>query len=128
MANGQAESKTCPSIKPNQTQSSNLAYLLNTSNSNSRISNHSTIMDITSMSNIAWWSSTFLIFLFGAFGAFFTIKELLDPKFSDWISPGPGQALLGDSGRVLMYEAQDPMAFKLNFLVFRQICSKGCMQ
>lgn len=57
------------------------------------------------MSPTSWWISTGLIFLLGAFGAFFAVKEFFDPEFSDWLSPGPGQALLGDAGRMLMFEA-----------------------
>jgi hypothetical protein len=41
--------------------------------------------------------------MFGAFAA----KEFSDPAFSDWASPGPGQPLLGDAGRMLMFEAGD---------------------
>jgi hypothetical protein len=57
------------------------------------------------MSTTSWWISTFLFFLLGAFGAFFSLKEFGDPVFSDWVSPGPGQAMLGDAGRMLMFEA-----------------------
>jgi hypothetical protein len=56
------------------------------------------------MPSSSWFISTVLIFLFGAFGAFFTAKVFLDPEFSDWISPGPGQPLVGDAGRMLMFE------------------------
>ena len=54
-----------------------------------------------------WAASVVLNVLLGAFGAFFVFKEFGDPTFSDWLSPGAGQALLGDSGRMLMYEAGD---------------------
>ena len=54
-----------------------------------------------------WAASVVLNVLLGAFGAFFVFKEFGDPAFSDWLSPGAGQALLGDSGRMLMYEAGD---------------------
>ena len=57
------------------------------------------------MSLTSWWSSTFLILLLGSVGAFLMIKEFFDPAFSDWISPGSGQALLGDAGRMVPFEA-----------------------
>jgi hypothetical protein len=57
------------------------------------------------LSTTSWWISTFLFFLLRAFGAFFSLKELGDPAFSDWVSTGPGQAMLGDARRMLMFEA-----------------------
>jgi hypothetical protein len=42
------------------------------------------------MSSTSWWISTFLIFLFGVFGAFFTVKEFFNPELSDWLRPGEG--------------------------------------
>ena len=56
------------------------------------------------MSPHSWLISTVLFFVLGGYGAFFTVKEFFDPEFSDWLSPGPGQPLLGDSGRMLMFE------------------------
>ena len=52
-----------------------------------------------------WWASCVLTTMYGAFGIFFTFKEFFDPKFSEWLSLGPGQALLGDSGRLQALEA-----------------------
>ena len=49
--------------------------------------------------------TTFFNFLFGTFGFFFAIKEFGDPEFSDWARPGPGHPLLGDAGRMLIFEA-----------------------
>lgn len=57
------------------------------------------------MPTSSWWISTALFFLLGAFGAFFTLKEFGDPEFSDWLRPGPGHPLVGDAGRMLMFEA-----------------------
>ena len=52
-----------------------------------------------------WWSSTVLILLLGSVGSFFMIKEFFDPAFPHWISPGAGQILLGDAGRMVPFEA-----------------------
>jgi hypothetical protein len=52
------------------------------------------------MSATSWWFSTLLFFIFGAPGALFAGKEFADPDFSDRLSPGPGQFLLGDAGRL----------------------------
>lgn len=52
-----------------------------------------------------YYASCLLYLVFGLFGFFFTFKEFADPWFSDTVSPGPGQLLLGDSGRMLMFEA-----------------------
>lgn len=52
-----------------------------------------------------WWMTCFGYWLFGSFGLFFSLKEWLDPAFSDWLAPGPGSPLLGDSGRMLVFEA-----------------------
>ena len=46
-----------------------------------------------------------LILLLGSVGIFFMIKEFFDPAFSHWISPGAGQILLGDAGRMVPFEA-----------------------
>jgi hypothetical protein len=51
-------------------------------------------------SPLSWWLSTALFFLFGSLGALFAGKEFADPAFSQWVSPGPGKFLLGDSGRL----------------------------
>eukprot|EP00511_Aplanochytrium_stocchinoi_P006182 CAMPEP_0204834080 /NCGR_PEP_ID=MMETSP1346-20131115/18635_1 /ASSEMBLY_ACC=CAM_ASM_000771 /TAXON_ID=215587 /ORGANISM="Aplanochytrium stocchinoi, Strain GSBS06" /LENGTH=177 /DNA_ID=CAMNT_0051967091 /DNA_START=83 /DNA_END=616 /DNA_ORIENTATION=- len=56
---------------------------------------------------IAWYTSCVLVTLFGALGFCFTLKEFGDPWFSDFVSPGPGQALLGDGGRMLVFETGD---------------------
>lgn len=55
--------------------------------------------------NFGWYLSCFLLWFFGAFGMFFAFKEFGDPWFSDTVKPGPGSPLLGDSGRLLMFEA-----------------------
>jgi len=44
--------------------------------------------------------STVLFFILGVPGVIFAGKEFADPVFSDWLSPGPGQILLGDAGRL----------------------------
>jgi hypothetical protein len=57
------------------------------------------------MSLTSWWLSTFLIILLGSVGTFIMIKEFFDPAFSDWLSPGAGQAWLGDAGRMVPFES-----------------------
>ena len=56
------------------------------------------------MSRASWRTSTFIIFLYGSFGVLLALKAFFDPALSDWISPGPGQFLLGDAGRLFHLE------------------------
>eukprot|EP01047_Picozoa_sp_COSAG01_P039726 COSAG01_NODE_3299_length_6296_cov_243.565112_6_plen_249_part_00 len=53
---------------------------------------------------VGWWTSCVLVTLLGLPPFFSMFKCALDPWFSDILRPGPGSALLGDSGRMLMYE------------------------
>ena len=53
----------------------------------------------------SWIASCVCYCLFGSFGVLFTLKEFGDPEFSDWLSPGSGNLLLGDGGRLLLFEA-----------------------
>lgn len=57
-------------------------------------------MAVESPSSASWWASTALFFIFGALGAVLAGKEFADPAFSQRLSPGPGQFLLGDAGRL----------------------------
>lgn len=61
-------------------------------------------MPPATMSRASWRTSTFIIYLYGTFGLFLTLKAFFDPDFSDWISPGPGQLLFGDAGRLVQFE------------------------
>ena len=63
------------------------------------------------MSATSWWISTALFFLSGAVGAFWALKDLGDPDWSDWIRPGPGHPWMGDAGRLWMFEA-GPMGIR----------------
>ena len=48
-----------------------------------------------------WAASVALNVLFGAFGAFFVFKEFGDPEFSEWLSPGAGQASPWPLGNIM---------------------------
>jgi hypothetical protein len=61
-------------------------------------------MPPATMSRASWRSSTFIIFVYGSFGVLLALKAFFDPGFSDWISPGPGQYLFGDAGRLIQFE------------------------
>lgn len=60
--------------------------------------------DFSTAGDPVWHLSTALILLSGSFGILFSLKEWGDPLFSEMVSPGPGQMLLGDSGRMLAFE------------------------
>lgn len=60
---------------------------------------------IAPMFKVGWWVSNFALCQLSLFGTLFTLKSFGDPVFSDWMRPGPGHPLLGDAGRMLMYEA-----------------------
>jgi len=51
-----------------------------------------------------WFGTCALTTVYGAFGFLLLRKKLGDPAFSDWASPGPGQLLLGDAGRLAWFE------------------------